>query len=387
MDAKEVLFAYVEDYFDAIAALSYSDLQSRQHGFHSSLAFGAAGIAYACWYAGSMLDDGELLDEAERWVAMTAGRERDRLSFLVPLSELQERPASHYLYGEAGLVFVRVLVAHARHDAPAREAALTRFLELARQSKDEPPELYNGTTGCLIATAILYRYAGDARLRQLGDELTSDLLGRAAPEADGMVLWPELTGLGLSHGSSGPYLALLLHSIATGSPLPAWFAPSLTNLLDLVVRDPSRLCPSDLYHPMLCNGFTGLAFLGARAYQTLGGEALREGALGAARLALARTPEEADLCCGRAGAAFTALALARTDPEGPWKRMATDLALSTLLREREEWPNAGLFGGEAALPCLALSLTEGLAAGPPGLDLVDLPAPVPGSQPQAESPR
>ncbi len=140
MEVNDVLAAYVEDYFEILSGLSYGDLERRQHGFHASLAFGAAGIAYACWHTALVLEEPELLDEAERWLAATQGREQDRLSFLVPLSELKERPASHFLFGEAGLVFVRALVSHARQDEAARVTAITRFAELSRASREGSPE-------------------------------------------------------------------------------------------------------------------------------------------------------------------------------------------------------------------------------------------------------
>ncbi len=207
----------------------------------------------------------------------------------------------------------------------------------------------------------------------LGEALASDLAGRAVPGEEGTFLWPELQGLGLSHGSSGPYLALLLQSVAAGSPLPEWYAPSVEKLLRLALATPSRLCRRASQHAMLCNGFAGLALLSAKAYGVLGGQGLLEGARQAGLLALATTSGKPDLCCGRAGAAYGCLALSRVDPEGPWKTKATDLALSTLLCEREEWRKAGLYGGEAAIPCLASSLLTGIATGLPALDLPELP--------------
>ena len=373
MQVEDVLAAYVEDYFETLSGISYTDLERRQPGFHSSLAFGAAGVAYACWHTALVLDEADLLDEAERWLGATRGREKDRLSFLVPLSKRQERPASHFLYGEAGLVFVRALVAHARQDAVARGTALALFAELSRASLADSPELYNGAAGCLAGAAILTAYTRDARLLDLSAELAADLVGRAVPDGGGMFHWPELQGLGLSHGTAGPHLALLLQSIAAGSPLPHWFAPSVESLLRQAVTVPSRLCPSESHHAMLCNGFTGLVFLGARAHRALGGAGILEATRQAASLAFAATSDLPDLCCGRAGAAFTSLALSQADPGGPWKNTATDLALSTLLCEREEWSKAGLFGGEAAVPCLAASLIAGCAGGPPSLDLLELP--------------
>jgi eukaryotic-like serine/threonine-protein kinase len=373
LQVEDVLAAYVEDYFEALSGLSYADLEARQHGFHASLAFGAAGVAYACWHTALALDEPELLDEAERWLAATTGRERDRLSFLVPQSKLRERPASHFLFGEAGMVFVRALVSHARQEAKARAAAIRRFADLSLAAREGSPELYNGTAGCLAGLSILLAYTGDVRLRDTGAELADDLAGRAVPDEDGIFLWPELQGLGLSHGSSGPCLALLLHSAATGSPLPEWYAPSVERMLRLALDTPSRLCPTESHHAMFCNGFAGLAFLGARVFRTLGGRGLLEAARQAGLLALATTSGRPDLCCGRAGAAYACLALSQVDPEGPWKTKATDLALSTLLCERGAWRKAGLYGGEAAIPCLASSLITGAATGPPALDLPDWP--------------
>ena len=121
---------------------------------------------------------------------------------------------------------------------------------------------------------------------------------------------------------------------------------------------------------MLCNGFTGLAFLGAEAHRALGGEGLLEVTRQAGFRALARPSHRPDLCCGRAGVAYACLALSRVDPEGPWKSKAMDFALSTLLCEREDWRKAGVYGGEAAIPCLAASLLAGIASGPPALELV-----------------
>lgn len=373
LQVEDALAAYVEDYFETLSGLSYADLEARQHGFHASLAFGAAGVAYACWHTALALDEPELLDEAERWLAATTGRERDRLSFLVPQSKLRERPASHFLFGEAGLVFVRALVSHARRDEAARAAAITRFVDLSLAAREGSPELYNGTAGVLAGLSILLAYSGDDRLREPGAELANGLIGRAVPDEGGTFLWPELQGLGLSHGSAGPCLALLLHSCAAGSPLPEWYASSIENVLRLALATPSRLCPDESYHAMFCNGFSGLAFLGARAFRTLGGQGLLEGARQAGLLALATASDRPDLCCGRAGAAYAGLALSRVDPDGPWKTKATDLALSTLLCERAEWPKAGLYGGEAAIPCLAASLITGTATGPPALDLPDWP--------------
>lgn len=90
--AEEILSAVVEDYFERIEALSFAEMAAGQEGFRSSLAFGAAGIAYTCWYAARVLDDSGLLELAERWIREALARQRHRLAFRVPKSELAHRP-------------------------------------------------------------------------------------------------------------------------------------------------------------------------------------------------------------------------------------------------------------------------------------------------------
>ena len=370
MQAKDILSIYIDDYFDAIRAFSYDDLERCQQGFHASLAYGAAGIAYACWYAGRVLGDRGLLDEAERWVRSAVDRQRKQLAFLVPTARLRQRPPSHFLYGRVGLSFVQVLVAHAKRNQQAQAFAVSQFAELARLSKQGSPELYNGAAGCLAGSAILLREIRDPRLQSLGSELAENLISRAVEVEDGLILWPELTGLGLSHGNSGAYLAILLWAVASGTALPEWFTRSLESLLASALRNPTKLCPDESSHSYFCNGFSGLAFLGARACLVLSGEGLLDAAAESVRRALERLTSLLDLCCGRTGVAFSCLALSQVDPAGPWRKGAEDLALSVLLLDQNEWPYTGLYGGEAAIACLALNLTSGLPGGPPCLDFV-----------------
>lgn len=211
---------------------------------------------------------------------------------------------------------------------------------------------------------------GGGRLLDLGTELSAKLCRRAVPDGRGSVSWKELQGLGLAHGAAGAFLALLLWSAAAGSALPRWFAPSLAALLDTARDSPERFTPLPPHGSRLCSGTIGLAYLAARAGQILGDSSFLAAARRVATLATAHLPSYADLCCGRAGCAFALLPLARQDPAGPWRKLAQDLALSTLLCDREDWSLAGLYGGEAAIPCLALNMTFGIDSGPPCLDFI-----------------
>jgi hypothetical protein len=359
---EEVLLASAEDYFDRLSALSFEEMARRQTGFYSSLAFGASGIAYAFWHGARLLEgDPELLEQAERWSREAVARQHHRLAFLVPGSQIAERPPGHFLFGLAGVYFVRALVAISRQDRKARARALARFADLARSSRAGSPELYNGVAGCLAGTAILFSQAGTEALRALGDELAADLLGRAVPSPDGAYRWPELRGDGLAHGGAGPFLALLLWRSASGFALPGWVHSALQHLLDGAARDPQGVCPAE-YQSWLCNGLTGLVCLAAEARRVLEDPAFLDLGRTLAGRMLAGVRSEPDLCCGRAGVASACLALARVDPGGPWREQARGLTLSTLLAEPGDWFSAGLFAGEAAVPCLALLLALGADA-------------------------
>lgn len=374
MEPREILAAYVEDYFDALSGLCYDDLAQYQSGGFANLAFGAAGIAYACWNVGRVLQDDELLAAAETWVRAAVARQRGDLAF-----SLEKQPSKGAIlpgalvFGPAGLYLVRVLVADARADRAARRRAVARFIHLSRRTGSGPPELYQGTAGCLAGAAILWHQTGDPRLRALGDELADHLLRHAVrdDEDQKLLTWRGLHGLGLAHGTGGACHALLLWAAAAGFALPPWFSPCLEEIFAVVLREPRRLC-ADTYHHQLCGGFAGLTLLAVKAYQVLREPRFLEAARGGARLALARPPAQLKLCCGRAGVGFACLALSREDAAGPWRKHAQELALSALLHERRDWPYLGLFFGEAGMACLALNLAAGIDCGAPCLDLPQL---------------
>lgn len=368
---RELFGAYLDDYFASIARLSWADLVRGQEGLYASLSYGAAGIAYAHWYAGYLRGDEILLTEAERWIRAALAGQRHRLAFLTPQAQPGDRMSpGAYLHGRAGLFFVRALIARSRDERQAERRALACFDELSRAAVAGTAELYTGSAGCLAATAILFQHLGGGKLLDLGTELSARLRERALLDGRGNVTWNGLHGLGLAHGAAGAYLALLLWSVAAGSGLPHWFAPSLSALLDTALHSPERFTRREQDSASLCKGIIGPAFLAVRAAQVLGEPSYLAAARDLAVLATARLPDCSDLCCGRAGCAFVLLPLAQQDPTGPWRKLAQDLALSTLLFDREDWSLTGLFGGEAAIPCLALNMTLGIDSGPPCLDFI-----------------
>jgi hypothetical protein len=380
VEPREVLEAYVDDYRERMERLSCDELARRQGGRTVSLAFGAAGIAYAHWHVATVLGDERFLAGAERWMGEAWRRRADASAYFpagdaVRLAGEGDAPPAAvdgrrladgaHLLGEIGVRWTRVLIAAAT--GRGVDPAIGAFVDLARRCPDEPLELYAGLAGALRATTLLVQTTGDGRLLALGGELAVRLGRRAAPIADRPLPWREAPGPGLAHGTAGVFFALLAWHRAAGAAVPAPLLAAVDRLLDRALADPDGFCSRPAFVASLCNGFAGLALLAVEAHAALGAPRFLAAARAAAARALVAVPPRPDLCCGRAGVAAACLALAGADPAGPWRRRAEELVLSALLAAPGDWETAGLYGGEAALPCLAADLLAGAPGGPPAL--------------------
>ena len=352
---SELWLDVLDEYFESVEGLTWSVLKRRQNGLTVSLAFGAAGIAYAHVYAGFHLQDENLLRRADAWIREASRHEEEPDAFLGRDAEPgMEMPAGAFLFGLLGLRWVDAWIAEIRRER-RRSEALSRFLETTRLAETGPfLDLYRGVAGALSAAAALLKVRRDPRLVDLSRDLLERLEGEARSE-DGILTWPGLHGPGLAHGDVGAHLALLLGAEALGRTPAPNLGRSLEALIRRALRDPASLV-REPRRGWLCNGFAGLAYAAARAHQSLGGDDLLDAARRSTELVLAHPPLRPDLCCGRLGVAYACLAVARQDPTGPWRRHALEHALSALLCESETWPVVGLYGGEAALPCIALDL-------------------------------
>ncbi len=336
----------------------------------TSFALGAAGISYTYWHAARLTGNPEHLKSADCWIRWALMADCGLLESMPPMEDPGHVPRFSFLYGSVGLYFVKALVADSQCAPRLRSEAIRRFIEEGRGSLEGPSDLYQGTAGCLNGTALLLHQIGDPRLHSHGKSLAlhlTSVLEREQCRGGG------LANPGLAHGTAGCYLSLLLWAAACETPLSAKASNELASFLAVTLAVPARFCPREERYASLCNGFAGVVLLALKAYQILGDPKFLDAARRAVHLVLDHPAAGADLCCGRAGAAYVCLMLAGVEPAGPWRRHAEELTLSTLLVDREEWTLLGLYGGEAAIPCLASSLLYGCNSGPPGLDFFSIP--------------
>lgn len=358
ISTSELFLDALDDYFDSVEGWSWADLEHRQEGLTASLAFGAAGLAYAHAEAGLHLRDEALLDRADAWVRAAEAHEDDPHAFLGHGAEPGAKmPPGAFLFGPLGLHWTAARIAEIRRDRSWHDAA-GRFAATARHALDgESLDLYRGVAGALAATAGLLAQRRDPRLVDLASALFRRL-ERAARMDSGMLTWSGLSRSGLAHGATGAHLALLLGAEALDRTPPPELASSLVRHVRQAVDDPASLARPE-HRGWLCTGFPGLSYAAARLHRSFGGDALWDAARDSAEIALAHPPLRPDLCCGRLGVAYACLALAAEDPSGPWRRRATEHALSTLLCEPDTWPVVGLYGGEAAFAAFVLDLLFG----------------------------
>lgn len=373
MDTTEVLESYLDDYFDRMARLRYRDLARRQDGRLAGLAFGAAGVAYAHWHVALVRGEERLLDGARRW-ARAAWEHRAEPTAFFPAGRRPPRGLAEeaFLYGSVGVRFVRALVTAADGaggGAPGRNDAGDAMDDVvaALRHPGVATDLYAGAAGRLLAASLLLAGTGEPRLRAPGRTLAAGLLRRSVEPRSRAGTAGDDRGPGLAHGTAGVLLALLSWHRAAATPPPGAVVRVAERLIDGALAEPARFCSRPAFTASLCNGFAGLAVLALEAGAALGTERCLEAARRAVRLALGAVPPRPDLCCGRAGVAAACLALATADPAGPWRRHARELVLSALLTGADDWEVSGLYGGEAALPCLAADLLAGAAGGPPAL--------------------
>lgn len=350
-DRAEILGAatvFVEAYLDALRTLRPGEV-ARSPCF----GYGRGGVAYTLLKAGVLRDDPALVLSAKRWAvaAIHAGRQ----------FHMRGWPKASFSRGLTGLHAIHALAAHAADDDAACRRELRRFVETARRARGSI-ELFQGMAGRLAGAAIVMRRISDPGVRALGDELAAKIVAALEARAVRLVLQ------GVAHGEPGVVLAAL-----------AWQDVSRALPEDALARAVIALHPYDVSALVdrrrmdWAHGHAGMAHLFARAYVQLGDRRFlawaREAAAQAAAQAVALPNTGVSLLDSAPGIAYSLLAVAAADPEGPWRDAAWTIAAQVLARVGVPAHDPyGVWSGLGGVCCLALDLIHDTFAGFPGVE-------------------
>ncbi|MEQ1690291.1 MAG: lanthionine synthetase LanC family protein [Gemmatimonas sp.] len=313
----------------------------------ASVMFGSAGIAFSLYRLSLLKNDAVLLSHADAWSTKAHAARRFRHAFYDG-NDLARGAFGHatLFYGSSGVDAVRACIAIALGDFLTLRATLRRLSSLPVRA-GSPLDCVLGMPGALIGLSQVLEalpmhpsvdprplvHAGDACAR-----LISRALATRRPIPDERVF----VNLGIAHGWAGALYALMRWHQASGSRLSLQVRRRLTELAALAepadrgVRWPWRDVISDgsvpaSYMPGWCNGSAGFVHLWLTALSVFNEPHFLQLAEGAAWDAY-EDPEDSvhDLCCGRAGRAYSLLALHRATGADCWLARARQLANDAL---------------------------------------------------------
>jgi hypothetical protein len=331
------LAAFERDYLRVVRGATYAQLKTLQPPPFASLAYGAGGIAYALWRTGD-------LEAAARWThSLLAARGRYAIKKpQVPIARWS------VLCGNAGLWFLRALIAHDTADRRGWRVALAQLTRLVRDARVASPEIMQGRAGLLAASTALARRSGDGVAATLATRLARGV----ARDLRTMVGQSSMSR-SFAHGTMGGCYALLEHARIFDSDPPAEVMAELARL----ERTRVDMSGEGFFRFSWCRGAAGAALLWAKAFDvTRDPRSLARARASGRELVRARSPRPPTLCCGDTGWAFACLALDRVDPARGWRDHAETIATRTIKSKGFTMYPSGLAWGFAGLACFSAAL-------------------------------
>jgi serine/threonine protein kinase len=364
--ARSVLEDVLQRLLPAPTAASQQRLQPPT----CSISYGAAGMAYALYRMSALREHPELLCAADVWAERAARTSVTDGAFANAEFEITPEVTgmvSPY-HSSTGVAMTQALIAAARADPAAHQAAQDDFVTGSRQACDAI-DLTLGRCGTVVASALLLE--GIRQDTALADEQREPLLALGRETLD--AVWIELGDcsvggaggpdyLGIAHGWAGILYATILWCQTAGD---VWPARARERLGELAAREGgsggwwplSDGAGQASAMPGWCHGSAGYTHLWALAAEALGDSDYSATALRAADWATKSGEGIGSLCCGLAGRAYAALTAYRHSGEREWLQRAFELA-NGAADGLSYWacPQGSLYKGDLGVALLAAEL-------------------------------
>jgi eukaryotic-like serine/threonine-protein kinase len=303
---------------------------------------GAAGVAYALYRLACLRRDAHLLSLAGLWSKWAIIQSTEPEAFIAPARGATTEivgPISLYLTA-TGMYVVQALISHAQGNLEALQQAITGFVSATKETCSNP-DVFLGRSGLLLGCALLY----DA-LRGHPVINTEPIVAIARRELHD--IWEHIAAyppiqeasafaeLPMAHGWAGLLYATIRWCVLDTTSLPSTIEERLQQLAAcgqsqgdgigwLVTLNPESPSYSPAkYEANWCNGSAGMVFLWTLADAVFQRPQYHQLAVQAAQHVWANPTNNATVCCGAAGQAYSLLNLYRHSGKGVWLQRAVE---------------------------------------------------------------
>src|SRR5262249_23465923 len=202
----------------------------------ASINYGSAGAAMGLLRIAESRHDPQLLALADVWRSRAARAIGNPSGWYNENLELKADTLGQITpyHTESGLHAAAALIAYARGDVVAHQAAIERYLRACARPCQNL-DLTLGKSSALLGAALLLEVTDSEPLERFGNE-TLDAIWRDLDAHPPIAHDAADTYLGVAHGWSGYIYAALRWCAESGAPLPSALAQRLDELIALGVR-------------------------------------------------------------------------------------------------------------------------------------------------------
>jgi serine/threonine-protein kinase len=324
-----------------------------------SLAYGAAGIAYALTRASVLTQDEELVWAADAWIEIAEKNASNPGAFTSAELGVTRRTIgfASLSNAEPGLWYTKSIIRATLGDGSGTHAAIHKFLTTAKIRRSHMADVNLGGLGLALAAKRLSKLPINPKTREELLAFSLERVSRAWEFAKPINAGKAL--LGFAHGAAGlAYTSLVCGDTSNSLQL----MDDLTRIAECQrrgLRWPVR-SKTNFFMPGWCNGVAGHLLLWSKVWQRFARVEDREVLERIAWGVWESRTNLGNICCGAAGQAMILSCFANVVDDPTWRKRSADLlAFATPIWTKQDHPQS-LFRGELGLLLARLECNPGL---------------------------